>query len=72
MTMHRAVLRAVKVYKATCNQAQSFQSSWIFVAFQYHALLLGLSAVTSPVVREPAAPPSPNVLETRKPENHAC
>lgn len=40
----------------------------IFMAFQYHTLWWGLSAVTSTAVREPAAPPSPWVLETRKPE----
>lgn len=43
----------------------------IFTVFQYHTLLSGLSAITSAVVRQPEASPSSNVLETRKPENHA-
>lgn len=43
----------------------------IFMVFQYHTLLSHLSAVTSAVVKQPEASPSSNVLETRKPENHA-
>lgn len=42
----------------------------IFMAFQCHTFsIMLLSAVTSAVVRQPEASP-PNVLETRKPENH--
>lgn len=70
-TVHGGTLGALKVCKPACSQAQQLFEflNLIFMACQYHTLLSGLSAVTSAAVREEAAPPSPNVLETRKPGN---